>query len=78
MGRGWDQDFTGGTTGVAAVMLADGTPKAFVVSGPMLRAYMAYGGAEGRLGYPVAEQVATAGGLSQAFQNESIELDSSG
>jgi uncharacterized protein (TIGR03437 family) len=69
-GAGYIQTMTPtGTTQAVLVAQADGSPLAYVVSGPILTAYQAGGGPTGTAGYPTSD--VTAGGR-QMFANAAI------
>lgn len=62
-GPGWIQDVTSG-----ALMYRDGEVTAHWVQGAVWSAYLAYGGGEGRLGYPIGDD----DGKKQAFEHGSL------
>jgi hypothetical protein len=67
--EGVAQDFHGGELGPAQLVRSHRRPGTFLVSGALLRGYLARGGASGALGAPVAEQTPFdgCGGAAQRF-----------
>ncbi|MGZ3416798.1 MAG: glycosyl hydrolase [Polyangiales bacterium] len=74
-GAGEVQDYAGGSNGPSMCMHADGTSDAWMVRGAIRDVYLANGGGEGFLGYPIEDEHTDGGVPLQRFQHGYITHD---
>ena len=74
-GIGEVQDFRGGAFGSNVCMHHDGAADGWMVRGAIREAYLATGGGEGWLGYPLEDEHGAAGGPLQRFEAGFITVD---